>query len=118
MSLQNDKKIMSLVDNWPSGMVATSTWLKELGISRQLVQKYKQGGWINPVGRGAYKRTNEPVSVYGAVYALQKQLELAIHIGAVSALDQHGVSHYLRLDEKNLFLFSQHQEKLLHMRVP
>lgn len=112
MSLQNDKKIMSLVDNWPSGMVATSTWLKELGISRQLVQKYKQGGWISPVGRGAYKRTNEQVSVYGAVYALQKQLELAIHIGAVSALDQHGVSHYLRLNEKNLFLFSQHQEKL------
>lgn len=112
MSLQNDKKIMSLVDNWPNGMVATSTWLKELGISRQLVQKYKKGGWISSVGQGAYKRTNEKVSINGAVYALQKQLELAIHIGAVSALDHHGVGHYLRLNEKQIFLFSNHQEKL------
>lgn len=47
MGLQNDKKLMSLVGNWPNGMVATSTWLKELGISRQLVQKYKQSGWIS-----------------------------------------------------------------------
>ena len=112
MSLQNDKKLMSLVDNLPKGMVATSTWLKEFGISRQLVQKYKQSGWISPIGRGAYKRTNEQVSVYGAVYALQKQCKFAVHIGATSALDQHGVSHYLRMNERTLFLFSDHQEKL------
>ena len=112
MSLQKDRKIMSLVDNWPNGMVATSPWLKEMGISRQLVQKYKKSGWISSVGRGAYKRNNEEVSLFGAIYALQNQLGISVHAGAVTALEHKGFGHYIKINQKKIFLFSDHQQKL------
>lgn len=112
MSLPNDKKIMSLINNWPSGMVATSAWLKEMGVSRQLVQKYKKSGWIYSVGRGAYERANEGANLFGAIYAIQRHLKLAIHLGAVSALNQKGVGHYIRMNEQKVFLYSDHQQRL------
>lgn len=112
MSIQKNNKLMSLIDRWTDGMVATSPWLREIGISRQLVQKYKKGGWISSIGQGAYKRKKEKISVYGAVYALQNQLDLAIHIAALSALNHQGVGHYVQMNEKRVFLFSDNHQTL------
>lgn len=106
MSLLKDKKLMTLLNEWPPGMVGTTPWLHELGISRQLVQKYKQSGWLAGLGRGAYIKRNEDLDWQGAMYALQKQLHLNVHVGGITALNTLGMSHYLRPSQKQIFIYS------------
>lgn len=106
MSLPKDKKLMTLLNEWPPGMVGTTPWLNELGISRQLVQKYKKSGWLAGLGRGAYIKRNEDLDWQGAIYALQKQLHLDVHVGGITALNKLGMAHYLHLNLKRVFIFS------------
>lgn len=112
MSLQNSIKIKNLLESWPPGYVATSAWLKEMGISRQLTQRYQQSGWIEPLGAGAYKRPKEPTEWYGGVASLQSQLSLEIHVGGPTAFSIRGASHYVRLGKEKIFLFSALKKKL------
>lgn len=112
MSIQNGIKIKNLLEQWPPGYVATSAWLKEMGISRQLVQRYQQSGWIESLGAGAYKRPKEPTQWYGGVASLQSQLSQDIHVGGPTAFSVRGGSHYVRLGKEKIFLFSALNEKL------
>ncbi|MCF0049557.1 type IV toxin-antitoxin system AbiEi family antitoxin [Dyadobacter sp. LJ53] len=112
MSLQKVIKIKKLLENWLPGHVATSAWLKEIGVSRQLAQRYQSSGWIEAIGMGAYKRPKESVEWYGAVASLQKQLSLDIHVGGPTAFSIRGGGHYVRLGKEPVFLFSALNEHL------
>ena len=112
MSIQNGIKIKSLLESWPSGYIATSVWLKKMGISRQLTQRYQQSGWIEALGAGAYKRPKEVTEWYGGVASLQSQLSLDIHVGGPTAFSVRGASHYVRFGKESIFLFSPLKEKL------
>lgn len=112
MSLQKNIKIKNLLESWPAGYVATSVWLKEMGISRQLTRRYQESGWIEPLGAGAYKRPKETTEWYGGVASLQSQLSLDIHVGGPTAFSIRGASHYIRLGKEKIFLFSSLNEKL------
>ena len=112
MNIQNRNKLKTLMTNWPQGNVVTSPWLRQLGISRQLVQSYIRAGWIKPLGYGAYQRTNVKVKWYEALAGLQQQRNLPVHIGGPTAIAILGASHYLRSDKENVFLFSSPGTKL------
>lgn len=112
MSLQNSIKIKTLLEAWPSGYVATSVWLNEMGISRQLTRRYQQSGWIEAMGAGAYKRPKEFLEWYGGVASLQSQLSIDIHVGGPTAFSLRGASHYVRLGKESIFLFSSLNERL------
>jgi len=58
MSAVKTTKINRLVMEWPRGAVGTAAHLKSWGYSYDLLKKYKESGWINSFGRGAYKRTD------------------------------------------------------------
>ncbi|MDR1195333.1 MAG: type IV toxin-antitoxin system AbiEi family antitoxin [Endomicrobium sp.] len=86
--------------------VALSSWLKEQGISNDLQQRYKRNGWLKPIGTGAFlKFSSKKASFTGAVYTLQKQADLSVHIGAMAALVLHGKTHYGRF-KNNWQLFA------------
>ena len=112
MSLQIENKLMKLLEQWPPGTVATTTWLKGQGISGQLLSKYKQSGWVQPVGYGAFKRPGQVIRWPGALHAIQHQLNLQIHIGALTAITHRGAGHYVRMGKNTLYLFSQENIKL------
>ena len=112
MSLPNNIKIQHLLESWPTGHVATSVWLNEMGISRQLTRRYQQSGWLEAVGVGAYKRPKEFVEWHGAVAGLQQQLALEVHVGGPTAFSVRGTSHYVRFGKENIFLFSPLNESL------
>lgn len=107
MSILKREKLKNLLAQWPSGYVATSTWLKTLGVTDQLTQRYARSGWIKPLGRGAYKKNKDTVEWYGALASIQKQLSVLIHLGGPTALAAQGSAHYIRLGKENVFLFSQ-----------
>jgi hypothetical protein len=59
--MAKEKKLKNLMEHWGPGQVATTQWLREMGISIPLTQRYLKSEWIESMGRGAYKRTKDPV---------------------------------------------------------
>jgi len=120
MGIQNENKLQSLLQAWPQGVVATTKWLASKGISRSLVEKYKANGWIASVDRGAYYKPQDTVEWFGALHALQSQLNTPIHVGGKSALELQGHGHFVVLGHPTVDLlkapkahipkwFSQHE---------
>jgi hypothetical protein len=55
---------------------------------------YARAGWLNRVARGVYCRAGQPLSRDATLVALQRQIE-GLHVGGKTALDWHGVRHYV-----------------------
>jgi hypothetical protein len=105
MSIQIENKLQNLLQAWPQGVVATPKWLASNGISRGLVEKYKASGWVASLDAGAYYKPQDRVEWYGALYSLQYQLNLPIHVGGKSALELHGHGHFVTLGRPKVDLF-------------
>jgi len=101
MGLQKDEKLNSLLERLPEGVAAPSRWLADQGYSRQLVHKYVQGNWLQPLGRGVYARAQGTVTWEGVVLGMQRLADLKFHVGGVSALNRQGFAHYLPLGGEN-----------------
>lgn len=112
MSLEKKRKLNQLINDWPVGTVYATSWLKKSGFSDQLLNRYKKSNWLTSLGSGALKRSGDNVSYQGAVYALQKQLDSSIHIGAKTALALQGKAHYLQLGNVTATLFGGSEAKL------
>ena len=112
MATQNETKLKILLNSIKPGTVVLAPWLEELGISRNLQRHYLQSGWLEPIGRGAYKRPNETVQWPGGVYTLQNQARLKVHIGAITALSLQGLAHNIRFTREIIYLFSPYNENL------
>ena len=107
MSGRFDIKIKKLQKLLPPGGIVTQQFLDSHGIYRQLSRKYVLSHWIERIGQGAFKRYGDKVSWEAALNAIQEQLSLPVHIGAKSAFEFMGGSHYLRLGGPvKIFLFS------------
>jgi hypothetical protein len=86
-----------LLKDLPEGVVVPSAWLTERKISPQLVRKYVASGWLIALAHGAYARLASSVDWQGVVLALQRLAQQPIHVGGLSALNLHGLAHYLPL---------------------
>lgn len=106
MSTNNETKINRLLQMIPTGVVLASSWLTQQGYSRDLQQRYIKGGWLSPIGRGAFIRKGDEVDVFGALYCIQTQLKKNMHIGGRSALGLQGLSHYVEIYQKEYILFA------------
>jgi len=107
MDKELKQKINRLLNLWPNNAIMTTHHLSKMGYYAQLVKRYCDSGWIKKVGQGAYSKLNDPVELTGALYALQEQLQLPVHLGGLSALEHHGLAQYLAMntqqDEEWLF---------------
>ena len=98
-------KVNFLMQSTPKGLVLLSSWLASSGYSYELQQRYRSGGWLKSIGRGAMIRNGDPLILSGAIAALQKQANLNIHIGGRSAFELLGMAHYLQLNAEEATLF-------------
>ena len=105
MSSSSASKINQVLRRWPTGTVALSTWLESQGVYQQLASRYEQSRWFDRIGYGAFTRTGDQVDWTGALYAVQKQGHLPIHVGGKSALELYGLTHFAVAGRKPLFLF-------------
>jgi hypothetical protein len=81
--------------------------LKALGITPQHTQKYVASGWIDPVAAGVFKRPGDMLTWQSALRSLQTQGGLAVHVGALTALEAHGLGHFVRMKTPTVFLFAE-----------
>jgi hypothetical protein len=103
---QNEYKLKKLLDLHQADTILLPAWLEGQGISRDLQKKYVKNGWLKPMGTGAYQRSADNVTWKGALYTIQQQANLPIHVGALTALSLQGHAHFFRLASQTIFLFS------------
>ncbi len=90
--------------DWRDDEVHTLNWFRARKINNHLVQKYLQGGLIKRLGGGAYIKFKDKLDWKSAIFTLQQELKLPVHIGGRNALDLHGVGQYLNLGKKSTIL--------------
>ncbi len=112
MTTQNENKLRILFQVLQPGYIVTTSKLDKLGISKNLKNYYLKSGWLEALGRGAYKKPGDHVEWQGALYAIQKYVKIKVHVGALSALSLQGFSHYFRLTSETLYLFTPSNTKL------
>lgn len=110
----NSSKISRLMQDYPKGLVLLSSWLVSQGYSYELQLQYRRSGWLRSIGKGAMLKSGDPLIFSGALAALQFQAHIGIHLGGRSALQQHGVAHYLQLTAADVSLFAPGGTKLPH----
>ncbi|MGF1587319.1 MAG: type IV toxin-antitoxin system AbiEi family antitoxin [Bacteroidales bacterium] len=112
MTTQSETYLKKLFKVLQPGCVVTVDWLESYGISRNLQKYYLKSGWLESIGRSAYKKPGDSIEWQGALNAIQKQTETQVHVGGLSALAIQGFSHYLRISNESLQLFSPLKSKL------
>ncbi len=112
MNRFTDTKLKKLLTTWPPGTVCLASHLNKRGIGYDLQRLYKKSGWIASIGQGAVVRTGDEVTWQGAIYALQEQAGLKIHVGAKTALAIHGFAHFVNLAQGKIQLFGIQKTKL------
>ena len=105
-------KINRLIQTTPRGLVMLSACLASQGYPYELQQRYRKGGWLKSIGKGAMIKTGDSPVLSGAISALQKQANHDIHIGGRSALDLSGAAHYLQVNSKEITLFTENKSSL------
>jgi len=105
MSTGKKTKINRLMAQWINSAPAASSFLIASGFKQDLLVKYKNSGWLEPFGRGAYIRSGDKVDWLGALYTLQTQLALPVHAGGKTALELKGYSQYLKAKQATVFLY-------------
>jgi hypothetical protein len=106
MSLHKQTNINHVLQSWPSGTVGLADWLDRNGVSRQLRQRYIKTAWIESLGRGAFQRYGDEVDWLGALYSLQQEAGMPIHVGGRTALGLQGMAHYIELNAQTAQLFA------------
>lgn len=106
MTTNSDRKLKNLLEEHTPGTVILASWLEKKGISHDLQKYYRRSGWLESVGTGAFKRPKDLVQWQGALFAVQTQANLPVHVGGPSALSLQGFAHYVRLGEETIYLFS------------
>lgn len=112
MSIGIRNKLQKLLEIHIPNTVLLSSWMEANGYSYALQRKYRQSNWLEALGSGAFKRPSEEVGWQGALYSIQLQAKLPVHIGGPTALSLHGVSHYIRTGKEVVYLYSPLNIKL------
>lgn len=112
MTTYRETYLKKLFKTLQPGCVVTADWLETCGISRNLQKYYLKSGWLESFGRSAYIKPGDSIEWQGAINAIQKQTETKVHVGGLSALALQGFSHYFRMTNESLQLFSPLKTKL------
>ena len=112
MSVKNESKINQLLQEVPAGAVYLTSWMKQNNIPHSTQHRYVESAWLTPIGTGVMIRTGDTPTLYGAIYSLNTQADKHLTIGAMSALEIHGYSHYLPMGRPTVSLSAPQKEYL------
>lgn len=99
-------KIKNIIESTPAGGVLTSSWLSQKGVSRTEQVSYVKSGWLERLYRGVYQIKGAKLKLYPSLNALNMQSGFSYHIGAITALEMKGYSHYGQFSKLKVFLYS------------
>jgi hypothetical protein len=81
------------------------------GVSADLAVHYARAGWLKRLARGVYVRSDVPPQRDPSLFLLQGQIP-GLHVGGKTALDWHGIRHYVSSQQPELQLYGLKSAKL------
>lgn len=109
-------KVNQLWQQIPHGVVVTTAWLEDYGISANHAAKLTEAGWLKRLGRGAYCRAGDPLTWESGVFALQVLSDPAtppFWPGGQTALALQGFAHYLPMGHDTTHLYAAERRSQL-----
>lgn len=99
-------KINSIQAEVLPGGVLTTSWMESRRISRTEQTKYVKSGWLVRLGKGVYRLSASAPTLFGTLASLSSQQAFRYHIGASTALELQGYSHYVSMGRPQVYLFT------------
>ena len=99
-------KIKQIIDAVPAGSILFGSWLTAQGLDAKAQYDYLQNGWLERISKGVYKIAGSQPTIYAAVSSYNTQLGRECLIGAYSALELRGYSHYVPMGKPKAYLFA------------
>ena len=105
MSTLRHAKINDLLRQLPEGLPVDAAWLRARGYSSNLLRKYEAAGLLSQPAHRVYVRPRGPLVWQQLVISLQTLLARDLVVGGRTALDLHGVSHYIEAATQAVCLY-------------
>lgn len=105
-------KIQHLLESHPNLGVVFGEWLTQQGIDQKGQYSYTKSGWLIRLSRGVYSIQNPQPTLLHTISAYNIQLGKSCVVGAYSALEMRGYSHYLSMGKPKAYLFTDKNNKL------
>jgi hypothetical protein len=105
MSAQRSKKMNWLATHLPEGLLVDAAWLRAHGYPSNLLAKYEASGWLTQPAHRVYKRPRGELSWQQVVISMQTLLGLDLVVGGRTALELHGLEHYLSQATTTVYLY-------------
>lgn len=86
----------------PEGFIVTRQWLSQNGLGRHAIDNLVKSGQLKIVANGVYSRGEVVTTWEVVVYALQQFKKLDCVVGGLTALELHGLAHYIPLSKNQI----------------
>ena len=105
-------KIQQILEAAPNESVLFGSWLSSQGLDARGQYAYMKSGWLDRISKGVYKIHGTEPSLFAAISSYNTQLSKSCIVGAYTALELRGYSHYLSMGKPTAYLFTDKSNKL------
>lgn len=89
-----------------------SSWLEQQGLGRAEQTKCVRNGWLVRVSTGVYALTIGNPTLFSALYSYGMEAKQSYHVGASTALELKGFTHYVSMGKPQAFVFTPLDDRL------
>jgi len=97
----------------PFGLLATRRWLLSKGVSQHLLDNKLKSSQFVALARGVFARKGVPVGWQGLLASLNRESNIPVYVGGLSALEISGLAHYVSMRQSYCFYSSNKQPSWL-----
>lgn len=105
-------KIQQIIGSVPHDSVLFGSWLSSQGLDARGQYSYMKSGWLDRISKGVYKIHGSTPTLMATVSSYNMQLGKSCIVGAYTALEFRGYSHYLSMGKPLAYLFTDKTNKL------
>ncbi|WP_455077168.1 type IV toxin-antitoxin system AbiEi family antitoxin domain-containing protein [Prevotella koreensis] len=105
-------KIQQIIGAVPHDSVLFGSWLSSQGLDARGQYSYMKSGWLDRISKGVYKIHGSTPTLMATVSSYNMQLGKSCIVGAYTALEFRGYSHYLSMGKPLAYLFTDKTNKL------
>ena len=105
-------KINLLLQQVPKNSLLISSWMTKQNMSTKEQSLCVTSGWLSRLSQGVYYRVGDVPTLYAAISSYNRQLGKKCFVGASTALDLRGFSHFVAMGKPTAYLFTQTSQRL------
>lgn len=105
-------KIQQILETAPRDSILFGSWLSDHGLDAKGQYAYMKSGWLDRISKGVYKMHGAEPSLLAAISSYNTQLGKSCVVGAYTALELRGYSHYLSMGKPTSYLFTDKCNRL------